>query len=159
MRTRLKLSVALAAHNGLRTVHLGDNLFDDPRGGEGQRRMTRLRRACDWLRVDCTGLPPLSCTAFGPRFALSVAGDVCVKCPSEGERVLLVCLVAFAAAALLALVMRFARLVRKYRTRVRYMTTALIFVNHVQNLALIGSMQVTPEKDVCVGWSQKLQEH
>lgn len=107
---------------GLRTLHLGDNFFDDPRGEAAKRRMTRLRRACDRLGVDCTGLPPIDCTAFGPRYALSVKGDLCVKCPSEAERIVIALILAFAVALLLALVLLFAKLVRKYRTRVRHST-------------------------------------
>ena len=127
---------------GLRTLHLGDNLFDDPREEANRQRVTPLLLACNRLDIDCTGLPPNSCTAFGPRYEVAVEGGVCVRCPSEAERVLLALLVVFAMAVLMALALLFARLVRKYRSRVRHMTTALIIVNHVQNLALIGAMRL-----------------
>ena len=127
---------------GLRTLHLGDNLFDDPREEANRQRVTPLLLACNRLDIDCTGLPPNSCTAFGPRYEVAVEGDVCVRCPSEAERMLLALLVGFAMTVLMALALLFARLVRKYRSRVRHMTTALIIVNHVQNLALIGAMRL-----------------
>lgn len=129
--------------SGLSSLSVGRNLLANPNSDVGRRQLATLRRACTTLGVDCRGVPPESCSAFGPRYALSIEGNLCVLCPTEAERVILVILVCGALALILGLVVFFAWLVIKYQSYAkRHLTTILIVVNHAQNLAIIGSMQL-----------------
>lgn len=133
-----RMEVTPEGYAPLRRLHLPDNSLTIPHDVD----LRRIAQACAH-KIDCLGLPPVSCSAFGPgRFVADLDGSGCVECKNDWGWALALLL---AVGVLGALAMRkiFA-IVSKRKTLVRrYIATVLILVAHLQILSLIGSMRLT----------------
>ena len=130
---------------GLSRLDLASNRFDGPQTPEALAKLNRLRRACQ-EDVSCTGVPPLSCSAFGDypgAYAMSVDQRGCIRCPGPAEQALAVSLVAVLTVGGISGIFLLAWLMMKYEAFAkRHMTTMMICINHMQNLALIATMRL-----------------
>ena len=124
----------------LRTLNLGSMRLQYPSTPSQHLALRTATRRCGGAPTVCLGVPPASCSAFGPTYA-PVIGEtsVCVEC---GDAAWLVGLVlALLALLLVGAVAGFVRALHRHpRGLKRWVSTCAILASHVQGLAILGSL-------------------
>ena len=68
-------------------LRLANNAFDDPTAAESVLAIRRLWQRCSVTGADCSGVPPIGCSAFnrpGQRYEVELDGRMC-GCPTPHE--------------------------------------------------------------------------
>lgn len=123
----------------LTTLDMRLNALDDPLSVEAEEHIDRIVRACSRMGMDCRGLPPRSCSAFGRLYRAKTSGKGCVKCEESMLWPLL--LISSGFVLVLAFFGCFAWIVHRYRSSERikrFLTTMLIIINQLSTLGVIG---------------------
>ena len=137
-----------AAMPQLRVLDVRDNALTYPSSAAEWEQFNRATANCGGGEVDavalgrmqCDGLPPLGCSAFGPRYMLRLANPYeCDLCPESlawpiARLVAVGVAVVSCAAAYVALVVRHPEALR------RWVSTLTIFMNHAQTMSIVGSL-------------------
>ena len=131
----------LPSEERLTRLHLAGNSFRLVSIPEQRKIATACRASATQIDlIDCSGLPPLSCTAFGPeRYVVDYDGLTCVECPhwwvSASFGLALLVLLFVALASVLWCVMNGAQMRR-------HLSTAIVLINQLQVLCIIGNMRL-----------------
>ena len=126
----------------LAVVDLGDNDFWYVEADGTLRRL--ISRCRGSSSTYCTGVPPLSCDAFGPSYQVrSDDSSLCVACPPLSQSLLL----QFAALLFFALLLvAYLRAVQHFRRLGEkldlWINTAAIFFCHLQTVSIVGTLKL-----------------
>ena len=127
-------------------LRLANNAFDDPTAPESVLAIRAFWQHCSPVDADCSGVPPIGCSAFnrpGQRYEVELSGVECVRCPTPLEVLGLGCIVAGVVIFFAILVGVYTRFMRKYPEYAKtHVATIVILFSHFQTLTIIGSMQL-----------------
>lgn len=121
---------------GFFELRLEHNSFDMP----SKQSLLALIARCHWgggassakMPMRCTGLPPETCSAFGPeRYVVSVSGNRCIKCDGNAVLPALLLMTVLAGAGVVVFYIYRLSLQRKEIMR-RYFASLIIIAGHFQ---------------------------
>ena len=122
----------------IQTLGLGANAFDY-RGSSVA--LERLVQRCKTGALRCSGLPPVSCNAFGETFMVRArAPDTCERC---GALWLNVVLLSLGFVAMVVALVVYVWIIKRSDSALRqWVSTLSIVINHLQTISIIGLLRL-----------------
>ena len=133
----------VAQCDALERIRLYNNSFLYPHDDESAQRavLDGLLEECQELTVSCTGLPPLSCNAFGVDYvADSTDNSRCIRCTDP-----LLPLIGVGAVFVLALgaLGFYTWLIQRYPQAMQQsVATATLIIDHLQTVSIVGNLKL-----------------
>ena len=137
----------LTQRDGLRRLQLRGNSFRYPEDDEGgddaawQLVLSQLVRECKKPSLECDGLPPNGCEAFGASFVVKTDNpDTCLMCTSPWGSVVGIGALFVLAGLGLAF---YVRLINKHPDAMkRWVSTSTLAIDHLQTLSIVGNLKL-----------------
>ena len=136
-----RLPNALEGMDGLRTIDIQFNQLEYPTSAAARAAYTTATLVC--RRVQCYGVPPHSCSAFGGDgkvYRMSIANpDECEECPDSAVASIIALSSTVGAAFLLLL--GYVYIVARHPEALRrWVSTLTILVNHAQTVSILSGL-------------------
>ena len=158
------LPLSLLLNQDLNSIHLEGNKFEYPDAEEDEAALDALVRLCNRPGMDCDGLPPTNCDAFGSKLAdgsddgstYMVRVDNPNRCLRCEDVVLPIVMISVACVVVVVGMGLYIFLIRKYRHHLKkWVSTVAIFFTHLQTIGIVGNLKLhwPPPVEATMAWA------
>ena len=158
------LPLSLLLNQDLNSIHLEGNKFEYPDAEEDEAALDALVRLCNRPGMDCDGLPPTNCDAFGSKRAdgsddgstYMVRVDNPNRCLRCEDVVLPIVMISVACVVVVIGMGLYIFLIRKYRHHLKkWVSTVAIFFTHLQTIGIVGNLKLhwPPPVEATMAWA------